>query len=219
MKTIITGVLAILMVLMPIHSAQAESYGTMLLDKLRIVMCNIPVDNTGMNIWTCMTLPWSDLEQDAITRSASSSGLEPLNTPASEAAPPIVMVTASSAFQAEMLGYINEERVRLNLSPLLLDEVLSRGAALKTSDMAENGYFSHYSPTYGNPFEMMRSLEISYHMAAENIAMNSSVKGAHIAFMNSPPHKANILNPEYRKVGLGFYQQGSRLYVTQWFTD
>ena len=66
---------------------------------------------------------------------------------------------------------------------------------------------------------MMKSLGITYRMAGENIAKNVSVKGAHDAFMNSPGHKANILNSGYHKVGLGFYKSGSYLYVTQWFTN
>ena len=125
----------------------------------------------------------------------------------------------SSAMQTEMLGYINAERAKVNAAPLTLDNSLSNGAYLKAKDMAVNGYFDHTSPTYGSPFEMMKSMGISYHMAGENIAKNMSVKGAHDAFMNSPGHKANILNTGYHKVGLGFYRSGSYLYVTQWFTD
>jgi len=89
----------------------------------------------------------------------------------------------------------------------------------KSRDMAVNGYFSHTSPTYGSPFDMMTSQGITYRMAGENIAKNISVKGAHTAFMNSPGHKANILNQGFGKVGLGFYQEGQYLYVTQWFIN
>jgi uncharacterized YkwD family protein len=121
--------------------------------------------------------------------------------------------------QTEMLGYINAERAKVNLSPLVLDSKLSNGAYLKSKDMAVNGYFAHTSPTYGTPFDMMKSLGITYRMAGENIAKNISVKGAHDAFMNSSGHRANILNSGYHKIGLGFYKSGSYLYVTQWFTD
>jgi len=125
----------------------------------------------------------------------------------------------ASAMQAEMLGYINAARAEANLPPLKLDAKLSEGAALKSKDMATNNYFSHQSPTYGSPFEMMRSLGISYTYAGENIAKHMSVKSAHDGFMNSPGHRANILNKNFNKVGLGFVKQGSYLYVTQWFTN
>jgi len=124
-----------------------------------------------------------------------------------------------TAMQTEMLGYINTDRVANGLSPLTLTKELSDGAYLKSKDMAENNYFSHTSPTYGSPFDMMNSLGISYSAAGENIALNTSVKGAYDAFMNSAGHRANILNAGYSKLGLGIYQKGSYLYITQWFTN
>ncbi|HRX21705.1 MAG TPA: CAP domain-containing protein [Syntrophomonadaceae bacterium] len=124
-----------------------------------------------------------------------------------------------NAMQTEMLSYINNARSAAGVSSLSLDKSLCEGATLKSKDMAVNGYFSHTSPTYGSPFEMMKSLGITYRSAGENIAKNTSVIGAHNAFMNSSGHKANILNSSFKKVGLGFYQKGSYLYVTQWFTN
>ncbi len=139
----------------------------------------------------------------------------PAPTPVSTPAP----AANSTAQQTEMLGYINAERAKANLAPLVLDNKLSAGAYLKSKDMAVNQYFSHTSPTYGSPFAMMKSLGITYRAAAENIAMNVSVIGAHNAFMNSSGHRANILDSNYHKIGLGFYQSGRYLYVTQWFTN
>lgn len=124
-----------------------------------------------------------------------------------------------NAMQTQMLGYINADRKANGLSALTLDKTLCNGAYLKSKDMAENNYFSHTSPTYGSPFTMMQSLGISYTAAGENIALNTSVKGAYDAFMNSSGHRANILSSSFGKVGLGFYQEGSYLYVTQWFTN
>jgi len=140
-------------------------------------------------------------------------------TPAPVPAPEPMPSDNFSAMQAEMLGYINAARVQYNLAPLTLDSALCNGAYLKSKDMAENNYFSHTSPTYGSPFAMMKSLGISYRTAGENIAKNTSVKGAHDAFMNSAGHRQNILGSSYSKVGLGFYQEGHYLYVTQWFTN
>ncbi len=127
--------------------------------------------------------------------------------------------TMQTSLQSEMLGYINAARANYNLAPLVLDDKLCQGALLKSEDMAANNYFSHTSPTYGSPFDMMKNLGIIYSSAGENIAKNNSVKGAHDAFMNSSGHRANILNTSFTKVGLGFYKDGYYLYVTQWFTN
>lgn len=128
-------------------------------------------------------------------------------------------VKPSSNMSAEMLALINSERAKQGLSALVLDSRLSNGAYLKSKDMGVNGYFNHTSPTYGSPFQMMKSLGISYRSAAENIARNQTVSRAHTAFMNSAGHRENILDASFRKVGLGFYQSGNNLYVTQWFTN
>jgi uncharacterized YkwD family protein len=143
----------------------------------------------------------------------------PTPVPVPTPTPAPVPIPSSSAMQTEMMGYINAERAKANVAPLTLDNNLSNGAYLKSKDMAVNNYFAHNSPTYGTPFEMMKSQGITFRMAGENIAKNVSVLGAHNAFMNSAGHKANILNSGYHKIGLGFYQSGSYLFVTQWFID
>ncbi len=165
--------------------------------------------------------PKQSAEAKALTEAARSSKSNPKKeTVTPKKVQPSAPVGASaSAQQQEMLGYINSARAQANLSHLTLDSRLCNGAYLKSQDMAVNGYFSHTSLTYGSPFDMMKNLGITYRTAAENIARNSSVLGAHNAFMNSSGHRANILNPAYNKIGLGFYQKGSDLFVTQWFTN
>ncbi|HHW67507.1 MAG: hypothetical protein PWP07_148 [Epulopiscium sp.] len=102
-----------------------------------------------------------------------------------------------------MLEYINNERKKAGLQPYVMNEELQNIASLKAKDMAENNYFGHVSPTYGSPFDMLKNFGISYRIAGENIAGNSSVKNAHDAFMNSPGHKANILSKNYDQIGIG----------------
>ncbi len=150
---------------------------------------------------------------------AANPAPKPTPTPNPTPAPGSGSTVNATAMQAEMLGYINEARAQAGLHPLKLDAKLCEGATLKSQDMATNNYFSHQSPTYGSPFEMMRSLGITYRYAGENIAKHMSVKSAHDGFMNSPGHRANILGKNYNKVGLGFVKSGNYLYVTQWFTD
>ena len=103
----------------------------------------------------------------------------------------------------EMLRLVNGERVKNGLSPLKLDIEITRVARLKSQDMIENNYFSHNSPTYGSPFDMMKTFGIKFIYGGENLAGDSTIKDAHQSLMNSPGHKENILNPNFTHVGIG----------------
>jgi len=155
-------------------------------------------------------------QTDAV-RTEPSPKPEPAKVP--KANPAVIENTSASSQQREMLGYINTARAEAKLAPLKLDAELNQCAYMKSKDMAVGGYFSHYSPTYGSPFEMMTAMGIGYGTAGENIAKNFSVKGAFDAFMNSDGHRANILNGDFGKVGLGFDRDSNYLFVTQIFTD
>ncbi len=112
-------------------------------------------------------------------------------------------ITNLTGDEQETLNLINAERVKNGLSELKIDNELQRVARIKAQDMVDNNYFSHTSPTYGSPFDMMKSFKISYKTAGENIAGNSSNQGAVNAWMNSEGHKANILNSSFNYTGLG----------------
>ena len=89
-------------------------------------------------------------------------------------------------------------------------------ARTKSQDMRDKGYFSHTSPTYGSPFDMMKQFGISYRTAGENIAMGYSTPQAVVTgWMNSPGHRANILNGAFTEIGVGYVQSGG--YWTQMF--
>jgi len=105
--------------------------------------------------------------------------------------------------EKEVFDLINKQRVANGLSELKVDSEVQRVARIKAQDMVNNGYFSHNSPTYGTPFEMLQSFKVSYKTAGENIAGNSSNSGVVNAWMNSSGHKANILNSSFNYTGIG----------------
>ena len=105
--------------------------------------------------------------------------------------------------EQKMLDLINSERSKAGLTPLKLDSKLMEVAKLKAEDMVKNIYFSHTSPTYGSPFDMMKKFGITFQTAAENLAGNSSVEAAHNALMQSEEHRKNILNSSYDYIGIG----------------
>ena len=105
--------------------------------------------------------------------------------------------------EKEVFDLINKQRTNNGLPSLKVDNETQRVARIKAQDMVDNNYFSHNSPTYGSPFDMLKSFKISYKTAGENIAANSSNSGAVNAWMNSSGHKANILNSSYNYTGIG----------------
>ena len=131
---------------------------------------------------------------------------------------PSGLPTALTAMEQQMMNLINQDRTKLGLKPLEVDMRLVQMARLKSQDMLTNNYTSHFSPTYGSPFDMMKSLGITYHTAGENIAGAGTVDRAYTNLMNSPGHRANILNSNYTKVGIGIIQGGPYgLMITQMF--
>ena len=105
--------------------------------------------------------------------------------------------------EKEVFDLINKQRTNNGLAALKNDSEVQRVARIKAQDMVDNNYFSHTSPSYGSPFDMLKSFKISYKTAGENIAGNSSNSSAVTAWMNSSGHKANILNSNFNYTGIG----------------
>lgn len=105
--------------------------------------------------------------------------------------------------EKEVFYLINQQRINAGLKALEIDDEVQNVARIKAQDMVSSGYFSHTSPTYGSPFEMLKSYKISYKTAGENIAGNSSNQKAVDAWMNSEGHRANILSSNYNYTGIG----------------
>lgn len=112
-----------------------------------------------------------------------------------------------------LLDLINQERAKNNLPALQADPELMKVARIKAKDMVDNNYFSHYSPTYGSPFDMMRQFGVTFKAAAENIAGNSTVQGAVNSWMGSQGHRANIMNSSYNYTGIGIAESNKYGYV------
>ena len=123
-----------------------------------------------------------------------------------------------SAYEQHVINLINDIRRENNLPELSADADLCRIAHVKAQDMHDAGYFDHTSPIYGTPFEMLSAFGVSYRSAGENIAYGYRNPQAVVeGWMSSPGHRANILNPAYTKVGVGYIADGC--YWAQLFTD
>ncbi|MGL4343982.1 MAG: CAP domain-containing protein [Cellulosilyticaceae bacterium] len=122
----------------------------------------------------------------------------------------------SSSFEKQVLDLVNKERTSRGLNPLQMHAKAQQVARVKSQDMQKNNYFSHTSPTYGSPFDMLKSFGVNYSMAGENIAQGYSTPSAVVeGWMNSQGHRENILNPNFTHLGVGYEPTGH--YWTQMF--
>jgi uncharacterized YkwD family protein len=115
-----------------------------------------------------------------------------------------------STYARQVADLTNEQRRKNGLADLQLDTQLSQVAQTKSQDMQKNGYFSHTSPTYGSPFDMMRDFGVSYRTAGENIAQGQRTPQEVVnAWMNSAGHRQNILNSNFTHIGVGYEASGN----------
>ncbi|HEY0432465.1 MAG TPA: CAP domain-containing protein, partial [Chitinophagaceae bacterium] len=103
---------------------------------------------------------------------------------------------------------VNEERAKQGLRPLAPDPELTNVARAHSQDMFARGYFAHISPEGKSPFDRMDQAHVQYNTAGENLALAHSLTIAHNGLMNSPGHRANILNPAFGRVGIGILDGG-----------
>jgi uncharacterized protein YkwD len=116
----------------------------------------------------------------------------------------IIMIDLVGHPRDQMVHDINTERGKAGLPVLYQNESLQNSASAKSNDMLTNNYWSHYSPSGVTPWSFMKNEGYNYIKAGENLARNfTNNKDMIKAWMDSPLHKANILNPNYQDIGTG----------------
>jgi uncharacterized protein YkwD len=122
--------------------------------------------------------------------------------------------------EARMLELVNQERVAAGLKSLAPDPELTEVARRHSADMFARGYFAHDTPERRDPFDRMRAANVRFVNAGENLALAPTVQVAHRGLMNSPGHRANILYPQFGRVGIGIMDGGIRgLMISQEFRN
>ncbi|WP_325535473.1 CAP domain-containing protein [Sporomusa sp.] len=160
---------------------------------------------------------------DKVESAAPAKGTTPASPPATKPTPSVPQAPNVSGVTAdEKLAFnlLNADRAANGLPPLKLNLAVTAVAERHAQDEIDRNFFAHVNPDGKSPFDRMRSAGISFGYAGENLAINLNVTAAEQAFMNSPGHRANILNPNYKQVGIGvkYSPQGS-VYVVQNFID
>ncbi|MDQ3908169.1 MAG: CvpA family protein [Acidobacteriota bacterium] len=122
--------------------------------------------------------------------------------------------------EAQMLELVNRERAAAGLKPLAPDPELTEVARKHSADMFARGYFAHVNPEGQSPFDRMAAAGVKFRTAGENLALAPTLQIAHTGLMNSPGHRANILQPSFGRVGIGIMDGGRRgLMVSQEFRN
>lgn len=135
---------------------------------------------------------------------------QPVSPPTQQPSPPAQQTGQpakdTQGFTQQVLDLVNKQRQNAGLNTLNMDGSLSNMALVKAQDMINNNYFDHNSPTYGSPFDMMQQFGIPYSYAGENIAKGqTSAQQVMNDWMNSEGHRANIMNNNFKKIGIGYY--------------
>lgn len=126
--------------------------------------------------------------------------------------------TSVPTYVQQVVNLVNQERQKNGVAPLTISPSLDNVAQTKAQDMVNENYFDHTSPKYGSPFNMMTTFGIHYTYAGENIAAGQPDAATVMKdWMNSPGHRANILNPNYTQIGVGEAHGGS--YGTYWVQE
>lgn len=134
---------------------------------------------------------------------------------------PNTTVSANLSYEQKVVQLVNVERQKAGLQALTLDTEISNVARAKSKDMADNNYFAHQSPTYGSAGDMLTKFGIRWSAWGENLASGQKTPEAVVtAWMNSAGHRANIMSPNFSRIGVGYVtNSGGIPYWTQVFAD
>lgn len=156
----------------------------------------------------------------AIRRSLQALTVEPQSRTVLRLPSRVEQATVREELEARMLAMVNAERARQGLRPLRADPELAEVARAHSRDMFARGYFSHVSPEGEDLGDRLRQSRLGYLAAGENLALAPTLAGAHQGLMNSPGHRANILRPQFGRLGIGVLDGGVHgLMVTQNFRN
>lgn len=154
---------------------------------------------------------------------------QPKNTPTGlPAIPKNYSVEFLTSVENQVLQLCNAERQKAGLGALTMDETMRNAARYKAEEMLQYGYFDHNSPYVGSPFDLLTKFGVKYGAAAENIQTSTGYNKASVTakylvdnWMNSPGHRANIMNGSFKRMGIGvaFTANGNIAYESQLFAD
>lgn len=180
-------------------------------DSRFVVMLSVPAEL----IETKLSLVFTEVERTMNRLTVKPGSNETVILPFKVMAPP-----PRADLEARMLSWVNAERIKAGLNTLKFDPELTEVGRKHSVDMFQRGYFSHISTDGKGPFDRMREDGIQFTNAGENIALAPTLDIAHSGLMHSPGHRANILRPEFGRLGIGIVDGGKYgLMISQEFRN
>jgi len=162
----------------------------------------------------------SPIFHDAVQKSLSRTTIEPESNETVKLNFKVDDAKARPDLESKMLELVNKERTSRGLRPLQWDPQLLPVARSHSQDMFQRGYFSHYTLEGKDPFDRMKAAGVKYYTAGENLALGPTLMICHDGLMNSPGHRANILNPSYGRIAIGILDGGAYgLMISQEFRN
>ena len=124
-------------------------------------------------------------------------------------------------WEKKILDLVNQERKAAGVQPVLQDVQLTQMAIIKVKDIVKHNYFEHYSPFYGNPWDLATLFDYEYTSYGENLARNfKSPETTVAAWMASAKHRENLLKSTYTYMGIGIEQANNgKYYIVQHFSS
>ena len=183
------------------------------------------IRNSQLGVQLAMQSEWANRKlapvfDEAIRQTINSLTVQPGSAEKINLTFKINNATPRPNYEAQMLTMINEERQKHGLKPLQADPEMLQVARAHSQDMFVKGYFAHDDLEGKDPFDRMKAANIRFSTAGENLALAQTVEIAHVNLMNSPGHRANILNPSFGRVGIGILDGGFYgLMISQEFRD
>lgn len=122
-----------------------------------------------------------------------------------------------NSYASEVITLVNAERAKYNLAPLTTEKNLSAAALTRAKEIVKS--FSHTRPDGTSFSTVLKEHGVSYRISGENIAWGQRTPQEVVSgWMNSPGHRANILNERFTSIGVGYHMENGRTYWTQLFT-
>jgi uncharacterized protein YkwD/uncharacterized membrane protein required for colicin V production len=160
-------------------------------------------------------LRWAGIDLQTVGVPAQASGTTTVDLPFSG----VTDLQPDPQAEEMLFALINHERALAGLPSLQPDQGLADVGRLHGREMFALGFFGHTSPTSGDPVDRLTAAGLDFRLSGENLALAPSAEHAHEGLMNSPPHRANILNPGFSRVGIAVLRSEDHgLMVTQEFT-
>jgi uncharacterized protein YkwD len=114
------------------------------------------------------------------------------------------MINTSNTFDQQILDLVNNERLKVGIDPLLINEQLNRAADYHSQDQAATNTMSHIGSDGSDVADRIQNVDYQYSVAGENVAFGYLDPEAVVtAWMGSEGHRENILNPDFQEIGIG----------------